>query len=56
MVLLLMFQNNPERPQSGVIQAGGCTGQAHGFDPLDELVCDTQLAEPAGAGQPLPRA
>ena len=31
-------------------------GQAHGFDPLDELVCDTQLAEPAGAGQPLPRA
>ena len=31
-------------------------GQAHGFHPLDELVGDTQLAEPAGAGQPLLRA
>jgi hypothetical protein len=30
-------------------------GRAHGFDPLDELVRDAQLAEPAGAGQPLLR-
>jgi hypothetical protein len=44
------------RKERGGHPGGRVHRQAYGFDPLDELVCAPQLAEPAGAGQPLPRA
>jgi hypothetical protein len=41
------------RTQFGRHPGGRVHGWAHGFDPLDAWVCHTQLAEPAGAGEPL---